>query len=248
MSDINEGWMVYEHVFPDGKSYIGITGKDAESRWENGFGYKNQPKVWAAIQQYGWDNVEHRILADNLSAPQACAVEKAFIRERDSQRNGYNANEGGTMPRRDSYLSSSVLGHLQKQKTDPLLSGATELAELIVKAREEPEQADFWNDADEAISAKYGCPENSIDSEIMWWQHLMDYCNLHIELNTSLNETHREAESEEPHPTVDYDFIKSIVYEVLQEIEDTKAREFASKKEWYGTEFHRTLTEKGWYS
>lgn len=188
-----ENWIVYEHIFPDGKSYIGITCKKPNYRWENGFGYRNQPKVWAAIQKYGWDNVKHLILADGLSASEACTVEKLFIQKRDSQRNGYNDNCGGTMPRQDSFLSSSILGHLLKQKTEPLLAAATELANLMMNARNDPLQAEFWNDADEAISLKYGCLKDSIDDEIVWWMHLMDYCNLHIELHTPAKNSRRSG-------------------------------------------------------
>lgn len=35
----NKKFCVYEHLFPNGKRYIGITSKNLEARWENGNGY-----------------------------------------------------------------------------------------------------------------------------------------------------------------------------------------------------------------
>ena len=59
-------WTVYMHKFPNEKVYIGITSQTAENRWQNGKGYKTQKLMWKAIQKYGWENIEHNILHDNL--------------------------------------------------------------------------------------------------------------------------------------------------------------------------------------
>lgn len=57
-------WCVYEHLFPNGKRYVGITSKPPKTRWENGAGYAKdgQPVMYNAIQKYGWDNIEHNVL------------------------------------------------------------------------------------------------------------------------------------------------------------------------------------------
>ena len=59
-------WSVYVHVFPNGKRYVGITGRPVKERWKNGSGYHGQV-VENAIKKYGWDNIKHEILHENCT-------------------------------------------------------------------------------------------------------------------------------------------------------------------------------------
>lgn len=96
-------YSVYEHIFPNGKRYIGITNKDIpEKRWgKNGNGYteEHQPVMYNAIQKYGWDNITHNILYRNLSKEEACALEKRLISKYNTNchrgNEGYNMIDGG---------------------------------------------------------------------------------------------------------------------------------------------------------
>jgi hypothetical protein len=89
-------YFVYRHLFPNGKSYIGITCQNPpEKRWNNGSGYYYQPKMRNAIKKYKWKNVTHEIIAQGLSVEQASMLEREFIKKFDSFRNGYNQTEGG---------------------------------------------------------------------------------------------------------------------------------------------------------
>lgn len=82
------GWSVYRHTFPTGETYIGITGGDVESRWNNGFGYETQRTFFKQIVKVGWDNIKHEILASGLDEKQAREMERELIaKERD---NTYN--------------------------------------------------------------------------------------------------------------------------------------------------------------
>lgn len=88
---------VYMHKFPNGKVYIGITKRKPEYRWgENGKRYANR-FMKNAIQKYGWDNIEHIILAENLTKAEACNMETDFIAKyKSNQREyGYNIASGG---------------------------------------------------------------------------------------------------------------------------------------------------------
>lgn len=90
------------HVFPNNKKYIGITCKNPNARWENGGGYSktHQPVMYNAIQKYGWENIKHYILFEDLSLEEAKMKEQELIEEyhtychlSDSQ--GYNMTRGG---------------------------------------------------------------------------------------------------------------------------------------------------------
>lgn len=89
-------YVVYRHIFPNGKSYIGITGvQPYTSRWKDGRGYAKQPKMRFAIAKYGWMNVAHEVLFSNLSLSEAYSIEQEMIAKYDSIRNGYNTTQGG---------------------------------------------------------------------------------------------------------------------------------------------------------
>ena len=90
-------WTVYMHKFPNNKVYIEITGKDVSERFRSGGkGYKTQP-VYRAIKKYGWDNIQHLIIADNLSKCEAEKMEIHLIKTYDSTnpKRGYNICTGG---------------------------------------------------------------------------------------------------------------------------------------------------------
>lgn len=84
---------VYIHKFPDGKCYIGSTTSDPISRWNNGEGYSNQPKMKAAIDKYGWENVNH-LSIEAPSEEVASEVETILIRMLNTIENGYNSRHG----------------------------------------------------------------------------------------------------------------------------------------------------------
>ena len=90
-------WTVYKHVFPNGKVYIGITGKPVNVRWANGKGYSPKTYVGKAIAKYGWENVQHEILFDGLSEQEAKRKEIELIEEYQSYSSeyGYNLTKGG---------------------------------------------------------------------------------------------------------------------------------------------------------
>lgn len=89
-------YVVYRHIFPNGKSYIGITcSTPYHRRWTSGARYRNQPKMNNAIEKYGWDNVQHEILFENLSRDDANKIEQEMIAKYNSIVNGYNVSAGG---------------------------------------------------------------------------------------------------------------------------------------------------------
>lgn len=123
-------WTVYMHISPSGKKYIGITSSRVENRWKNGLGYKSQ-LFYRAIQKYGWENIEHIILAEGLTKQKAEDMEKELIAQYNTRTpNGYNLSNGG--------LGSS--GHLMTEEGRKILSeklkGRKISAETIQKRKE----------------------------------------------------------------------------------------------------------------
>lgn len=87
---------VYMHTAPNNKVYIGIS-ENPVHRWNNGKGYKQNKHFYSAIGKYGWDNIKHEILFDNLTKEQACQKEIELIAKYKSNNSdfGYNVSTGG---------------------------------------------------------------------------------------------------------------------------------------------------------
>jgi group I intron endonuclease len=92
-------YSVYQHINKiNGKIYIGITKQLPEKRWgKGGNNYKSSPHFYSAIQKYGWDNFEHKILYEGLTYAEACEKEKELIKKFQSMNRefGYNSTSGG---------------------------------------------------------------------------------------------------------------------------------------------------------
>lgn len=90
-------YTVYMHITPSNKYYIGITKQSVNDRWKNGLGYSTQLHFWRAIIKYGWDNIQHIIVAENMSRKDACALERQLITTYKSKdpKFGYNCTDGG---------------------------------------------------------------------------------------------------------------------------------------------------------
>lgn len=78
------------------KKYIGQT-CNIKIRW-HAISYKGSSRFYNAIQKYGWENFNHIILEDNLTAEEADLKEKYYIKKYNTtdQNFGYNLKDGGT--------------------------------------------------------------------------------------------------------------------------------------------------------
>lgn len=92
-----ENYKVYIHIFPNLKVYIGITKQKLNDRWKNGLGYKTQTFMYKAINRYGWENIKHIVIRDNLTLEEAQAMEINLIKQYKSNQSkyGYNIANGG---------------------------------------------------------------------------------------------------------------------------------------------------------
>ena len=90
-------YTVYMHKCPNGKVYIGITSRRPKARWVCGNGYIKNEHFYRAIQKYGWENIEHIIVEQNLPKKDAAELEIKLIKEYKSNdyKFGYNMSSGG---------------------------------------------------------------------------------------------------------------------------------------------------------
>lgn len=92
-------WIVYEHISPSKKVYVGITKQKPNNRWKKGNGYirkdNHQPLIANAIKKYGWNSFEHIIIASNLTLVEANNIENSRILHYKSLGISYNITNGG---------------------------------------------------------------------------------------------------------------------------------------------------------
>ena len=82
----------------NGKKYVGITGRPVEVRWgKEGRGYHKSRYFFNAINKYGWDNFNHKIVAVNLTSEEAKQMEIRLIKKYKTINSqfGYNLMAGG---------------------------------------------------------------------------------------------------------------------------------------------------------
>ena len=174
------GYCVYEHVFPNGKRYIGIT-SDIENRWRSGEGYKQQKKIYNAIKKYGWSNIEHNVILGDLTIEQAQGLEIYLIKTLGTIKNGYNVSIGGENIS-TSYLDSDILAFIRaakrlRFKVCPIrfTDGDFSLYELCEMDEDDPEVCEMWNKWSEAVKKKHGkCSATNEDDVIDFWWHMRE--------------------------------------------------------------------------
>ena len=108
-------YKVYVHVFPNGKRYVGCTKSPLKTRWIGGLGYENQKLEFAAILQFGWNNIRHYVLMDNLTKAEAQLYEAAFIFSWQTHKKGKGYNMA--LPKIDGAEEINVPNFKQCKKT-----------------------------------------------------------------------------------------------------------------------------------
>ncbi len=115
---MKNNYTVYMHIFPNNKVYIGITKMNIKKRWLNGKGYKTSKKLNYAIQKYGWENVNHKILYEDLTKEEAEQKEIELIAQYHSTNDkyGYNIEKGGNHQGKMSNETKEKLSIIMKGK------------------------------------------------------------------------------------------------------------------------------------
>ena len=128
-----KNYKVYKHNFPNGKVYIGITRQEPQKRWLWGYGYNKNSYMQNAINKYGWENVKHEILFNNLSKEEAEQKEIELIAfyKSNQRKYGYNIENGGfyhnvsheTRKKMSNSAKGKVISESAKQKLREKHSG-----------------------------------------------------------------------------------------------------------------------------
>ena len=88
-------YKVYGHFnVTNGKWYIGSTKQNPKKRWNNGWGYQKQPKMWKDIQESNWNtDWIHTIFDTFNNREDALDYESFLIGMFDSIEKGYNVSD-----------------------------------------------------------------------------------------------------------------------------------------------------------
>ncbi len=123
---MNNNFIVYKHTTPSNKVYIGRTSQKPKTRWKYGYGYLQCCAFYNAIKKYGWDNIKHEILYENLTKNEAIEKEIELIKQYDStnKEKGYNITKGGDgnfgvvfTDERKKKISNAKMGHIVSEET-----------------------------------------------------------------------------------------------------------------------------------
>ena len=87
-------YKVYGHFnVTNGKWYIGSTKQNPKKRWNNGWGYQKQPKMWKDIQESNWNtDWIHTVFNTFYNKEDALNYESFLIDMFDAIENGYNSS------------------------------------------------------------------------------------------------------------------------------------------------------------
>lgn len=125
MEIYNGTYCVYIHTNKiNGKKYVGQTvhGDRPHKRWDNGNGYIQCQYFFYAIQKYGWDNFDHEIVANNLTAEEADNFEKLLIEKLDTMNpdKGYNLEPGGAKNKTMSESTKKKISESHMGEKNPM--------------------------------------------------------------------------------------------------------------------------------
>lgn len=115
---MNDTYIVYVHITPNNKKYVGLTKNSIEDRsGKEGKNYKGQV-FYYAIKKYSWNNIQHIILKSGLSREDACFYEKYYIQKFKSFEPdfGYNLTLGGEGTSGYKLTREQILKKIQARK------------------------------------------------------------------------------------------------------------------------------------
>lgn len=150
-------YIVYLHKTPNNKYYIGITSKkNPKERWRNGNGYSCNKYFEKAIEKYGWNNIEHIILYQNLTEKEAKEKEIELIAKYRANNNlyGYNLSSGGESSKGYKHTKEQIERQKRNRKR-PVYTEETrrKMSESSKKAWERPGYRQMMSEKHKGITS-----------------------------------------------------------------------------------------------
>ena len=100
---MKELYIVYQHVTPDDMYYYGVT-NNPKRRWGyNGIHYRDT-SLYTYIEKFGWENIQHIVLYENLSYDDALKIEDSLIISGWEKGNCINKRRSGNVSKDDVYI------------------------------------------------------------------------------------------------------------------------------------------------
>lgn len=159
-----KGYIVYRHIAPNNKMYVGVTKLKPERRWKNGNGYAHNQYFSYAIQKYGWDNLKHEILLEGLTKRQAECAERLFIGYWNLTNSdfGYNCEHGGSLGKDVSLetrnkMSVSHVGKTHTEESKVKMS----LNHVDVRGKNNPMYGKHHSESTKAKISNATCGKNN---------------------------------------------------------------------------------------
>lgn len=144
-------FIVYKHTCPNGKVYIGITSQALQKRFSGGkSGYRHNTHFTNAILKYGWENIKHEVLFENLSKEDACLKEIELIKlyKSNEKEYGYNNSIGG------EHNKGFHLSEEAKKKVSIAQKGRKRTPEEIEKIRNKLKGRKFTQEQREKLKGR----------------------------------------------------------------------------------------------
>lgn len=95
-------YIVYVHITPDGMHYYGVTSNIKKRLSGNGVFYKTT-SLQTYIEKYGWENIQHKVLFENLSYDDALSIEDSLILSGWEKGNCINKKRSGHVKKEEGY-------------------------------------------------------------------------------------------------------------------------------------------------
>ena len=96
-------YIVYVHITPDGMHYYGVTCQKVERRWRGNGRYYKTTSLQPYIEKYGWNNIQHIVLFENLSKEDALKIEDSLITTAQEDGVCINKYRSGNVSKEEGY-------------------------------------------------------------------------------------------------------------------------------------------------
>ena len=83
--------------------YYGVTCQKAERRWRGNGRYYKTTSLQPYIEKYGWENIQHKVLFENISKEDALSIEDSLILSGREKGNCINKIRSGNVSKDDRY-------------------------------------------------------------------------------------------------------------------------------------------------